>query len=344
MPGEPPPLIAVVGPTAGGKTAVGIELAERLGGEIVSADAVAVYQGLDIGSAKPTVAERERARFHLIDVARPDEDFTLADFERLANAAIAGIRARGRVPILVGGTGLYVRAVTATLTVPNVPPQAAIRKRLWAEVEASGAPALHARLAQVDPPSAAKIQPGDGKRIIRALEVWEVTGQPMSSFHTPEGVHGVPKPNTFVFGLRWEREELYRRIEARVDAMMAAGFLDEVRGLLAAGFGPDRKAMQSLGYRHLLEHLIGGDKPLGDAVEELKRDTRRYAKRQMIWFRADPQVAWLDVTDTHPVPAASSPPDDAPGPMALAAVTDAIITRLSAAATQTHADAEPKEG
>ena len=291
-----PPLIALVGPTASGKTEVGIGLAQRLNGEIVSADAVAVYRGLTIGSAKPTAEEQARARFHLIDVASPDDDFTLADFERQANAAIADIRRRGKTPILVGGTGLYVRAVTATLTVPNVPPQPALRERLWAEVEAAGAPVLHARLASVDPVSASKILVNDAKRIIRALEVWEVTGQPLSAFHTPEGVRGVPKANTRIFGLRWDRERLYRRIEARVDAMMAAGFLDEVRALLEAGYGPEQKSMQSLGYRHLLDHLVR-NKPLAEAVEELKRDTRRFSKRQMIWFRADPQVHWIEVND-----------------------------------------------
>lgn len=292
------PLVAVVGPTAIGKTAVGIALAERLEGEIVSADAVAVYRGLDIGAAKPNREERARVPFHLIDVVRPDEGFTLADFERLAGNAIAEIRARGRVPLLVGGTGLYVRSVTATLTVPNVPPQTAFREALWNEAESLGAPALHARLATVDPEAAVKISAGDAKRIIRALEVYAVTGRPLSSFHTVEGIRGVPKPNTRVFGLRMERDALYRRIEARVDAMMAAGFLDEVRSLLASGYGPDWKSMQSLGYRHLIRHLREGQ-PLDEAVAELKQDTRRYAKRQMSWFNADPQVRWIDVPNTE---------------------------------------------
>ena len=291
-----PPLIAVVGPTASGKTAAGIALAERLNGEIISADAVAVYRGLDIGSAKPDADERRRAAFHLIDVADPDEDFTLADFERLANRAIEEVRGRGRTPILVGGTGLYVRAVTATLTVPNVPPQEALRARLRAEAEEHGSATLHTRLRMVDPEAAARILPGDAKRIIRALEVYEVTGRPLSSFHTPEGVHGVPKPNTIQFGLRTEhRETLYGRIEARVDAMLAAGFLDEVRELLGRGYGSGFKSMQSLGYRHLLRHLVEGE-PLDTVVAELKRDTRRYARRQLIWFQGDPQVKWLELS------------------------------------------------
>jgi tRNA dimethylallyltransferase len=295
---QEPPLIALVGPTAVGKTAVGIALAERIDGEIVSADAVAVYKKLDIGAAKPTREEQAQVPFHLLDVAAPDEDFTLADFERLADEAITKIRNREHVPLVVGGTGLYVRSVTATLTVPNVPPQPAFRAALWAEVEEKGAPALHARLAESDPAAAAKILLNDAKRIIRALEVLEMTGQPMSSFHTPEGVRGVPRPNTTVLGLRMERAVLYRRIEARVDAMMAAGFVEEVQSLLAAGYSPEAKAMQSLGYRHIAQYL-SGQSTLDMAIEELKRDTRRYAKRQISWFNADPQVVWLDL-DAEP--------------------------------------------
>jgi tRNA dimethylallyltransferase len=289
-----PPLIAVVGPTASGKTAVAVALAERLNGEVVSADAVAVYRYLNIGAAKPDESEKARAVFHLVDVADPQDDFTLADFEALASAAISDIRSRGKTPILAGGTGLYVRSVTATLSVPAVAPQESLRERLWAEVAESGAEMLHARLQSVDPAAAAKILPGDAKRIIRALEVYEVTGQPMSSFHTPEGIRGVPKPNTYLFGLERERTELYRRIETRVDAMMEAGFLAEVENLLAQGYGADLKSMGSLGYRHLIRHLTEGQ-PLHEAIEELKRDTRRFAKRQISWFRADSGVAWLPV-------------------------------------------------
>lgn len=285
--------MAVVGPTATGKTAVGIALAERVGGEIVSADAVAVYRGLDIGAAKPTKAEQARVRFHLLDVVDPAEDFTVADFARLAEDAIGEIRARGNVPILVGGTGLYVRAVTATLALPAVAPQPELRARLTEEAERDGTPALHARLAAQDPLSAARILPNDRKRIIRALEVQAVTGQPLSAFHTPEGVRGVPRPNTALFGLTRDRETLYARIEARVDAMLTEGFLDEVRERLAAGHGPDLKSMQSLGYRHLAAHLTQGHS-WETTIAELKRDTRRYAKRQLSWFKADPSVRWVE--------------------------------------------------
>ncbi|MBC8135146.1 MAG: tRNA (adenosine(37)-N6)-dimethylallyltransferase MiaA [Fibrella sp.] len=291
---EEPPLIAVVGPTASGKTAVAVALSERLNGEIVSADAVAVYKYLNIGAAKPDESEKARAIFHLVDVADPADDFTLSDFEALASAAISDIRSRGKTPILAGGTGLYVRSVTATLSVPSVAPQEAIRERLWAEVTESGAERLHARLQMVDPASAKKILPGDAKRMIRALEVYEVTGQPMSSFHTPEGIRGVPKPNTFLFGLERERAGLYHRIEARTHAMMEAGFLSEVEKLLARGYDANLKSMGSLGYRHLVRHLTQ-EQPLLEALEDLIRDTRRFAKRQISWFRADSEVLWIPV-------------------------------------------------
>ncbi len=291
-----PPLIGVVGPTAAGKTAVGISLARLMAGEIISADAVAVYRDLNIGAAKPDASERSQAVFHLLDVVAPDDNYTLTDFEQQANSAIYEIRARGRVPILVGGTGLYIRSVTATLTVPNVPPQHALRDALWRESESQGAPFLHLQLANIDPVTASKIHPGDAKRIIRALEVYRVTGQPMSAYHTAEGVQGVPRAHTYLFGLQWERETLYKRIDNRVDSMMASGFLEEVRELYQRGFGPDLKSMQSLGYRHLLRYL-DGEVSLEESVAELKRDTRRYAKRQISWFNGDSQVRWIDMRD-----------------------------------------------
>jgi tRNA dimethylallyltransferase len=260
-----------------------------------------VYRGLDIGAAKPTAEERARVPFHLLDVADPDEDFNVADFERQANAAIADIRARGRVPIVVGGTGLYVRSVTAELSLPHVPPQPELRAALVAWADKQGTPALHARLLAVDPASAAKISPNDRKRIVRALEVFQMSGQPLSSFHTPEGVHGVPRANTAVFGLTFEpREALYARIDRRVEEMMAAGFVDEVQGLLNKGYDLQHKAMQSLGYRHLVRFLRG-EIDLDAAVGEIKRDTRRYAKRQLSWFKNDPAVVWLSVREDQSV-------------------------------------------
>jgi tRNA dimethylallyltransferase len=282
-------LVCLVGPTGVGKTAVAIELAEQLSGELVSADAVAVYRGLDIGSAKPTQAEQARARFHLIDVVDPEEDFSMADFARLAEAAFAEIRSRGKLPILVGGTGLYVRSVTATLSVPAVPSQPELRARLWAEVEASGACVLFERLKKIDPES--KILANDAKKIIRALEVYEVTQRPLSDFHTPEGVRGIPKPDTLMIGLDRDRADLYQRIEQRIDAMLAEGLADEVRKLLQMGVSENAKSLGSLGYRHLVQ-LERGRWTHTEMLEDLKRETRRYAKRQLTWFRRDPAVRW----------------------------------------------------
>jgi tRNA dimethylallyltransferase len=295
-------LLAIVGPTAVGKTALAIALAEKLGGELVSADAVAVYRGLNIGSAKPDAAERARARFHLIDVVDPTEEFSVADFSRLAEAAFEDIQGRGKLPILVGGTGLYVRAVTATLSMPEVPADDVFRAAHWQEVTEHGSPALHARLGEVDAVSAQKIHPGDAKRIIRALEVFAATGRPASTFHTPEGIHGVPKPGTRIIGLRREREALYRLIDSRVDTMLTAGFLNEVEGLLAAGVPAQAKSMQSLGYRHLVQFLHG-EVAYDETVDLLKRDTRRYAKRQLSWFGGDPTVSWIDREETDMVEA-----------------------------------------
>ena len=293
------PLVALVGPTASGKTAVGVALAGLLGAEIVSADAVAVYRGLDIGAAKPDAAERAAARFHLIDVADPAHDFNVHDFVAAAEEAVAGIRGRGRLPLIVGGTGLYVRPMTATLSLPPVAPDPEIRARLADEAERIGVAALHARLAEIDPVSAERIHPGDLRRIVRALEVHAATGRTLTDFHTPEGVHGIPRPGATTVGIERGREDLAARIEARVDAMMAAGFVDEVRGLLEAGVDPGSKAMSSLGYRHLIQYLVDG-RPLDEVVDELKRDTRRYAKRQRSWFRNDPSVRWVEVREDEP--------------------------------------------
>jgi tRNA dimethylallyltransferase len=287
-------LLALVGPTAIGKTAVGIALSEMLNGEIISADAVAVYKKLDIGAAKPSAEEQQQAKFHLIDVCEPDHDFTVAEFEEMATVAREDIVSRGKLPLLVGGTGLYVRAMTAILTIPEVPPQEAIREKYWAIANSEGASVLHEQLQLVDPVSAQKILSGDAKRIIRALEVWEVTGRPISDFHTPEGVHGVTREGVRVIGLRTERAVLYNLINNRVDAMMENGFLEEVKGLLAQGYTCDLKAMRSLGYKQLMAHLAG-EMTLETAIEEIKQSTRRFAKRQLTWFQNDPRVEWLDI-------------------------------------------------
>lgn len=291
--------VALVGPTAVGKTAVGISLAQRLEAELVSANSLQVYRRMDIGTAKPTPVERSQAAFHAIDVADPDQEWTLADFQALGERACAEITDRGHVPLIVGGTGLYVRALTTSLEIPAVLPDEAARARWRSLAETQGNPALRAELARVDPAAAARIHSNDIRRMVRALEVHAATGVSLSEWHSRNRAQATPQ-NVRLFGLNFaERDLLYARIEARVDQMLSEGFLDEVRGLLAAGYGRDLKPMQSLGYRHLAAYLAG-EWDWETAVAELKRDTRRFAKRQLIWFRADPRIHWLDVDGAAP--------------------------------------------
>jgi tRNA dimethylallyltransferase len=284
--------IALVGPTAVGKTAVGIMLAERLGAEIISADSVQVYRRLDIGAAKPTAEERRQTRFHLMDVVDPDGEWTLADVQKAGDAAHDDIITRGRVPLIVGGTGLYARALTTRLDIPTVPPDEPFRERWRGFARERGNLALQAELARVDPVAAGRIHGNDVKRMIRALEVFAALGMPMSDLHAENQASAGTVP-ALVIALNYtDRRSLYARIEGRVDGMMAAGFEDEVRGLLAAGYSTELRSLQSLGYRHLCAYLTGAC-DLATAVGDLKRDTRHFARRQLIWFRGDPRVHWL---------------------------------------------------
>lgn len=291
-----PPRIAVVGPTAVGKTAVGIEVARRLATEIVSADSMQVYRCLNIGTAKPTPREQEQVRFHGIDVAEPDQEWTLADFQQLGEAACDTLGARGRTPLIVGGTGLYIRSLTTDLDIPKTPPDEAFRAH-WRGVAAqSGTEYVQQALARVDPVSAIRIHVNDLGRLIRALEVYEATGVSLSEWHARNQAQAQSK-NVRLFGLNFaDRRRLYERIERRVDQMMAEGFLDEVHGLLAAGYGRDLKPMLSLGYKQLVAHLHG-ELTLADAVGQIKQETRHFARRQLIWFRADTRIQWLEAAD-----------------------------------------------
>ena len=286
--------IALVGPTAAGKTAVGILLAERFDGEIISADSVQVYRKLNVGSAKPTAEEQAAARFHLVDIVDPDQEWTLADMQEAASTATADIVDRGHTPLIVGGTGLYVRALTTQLDIPTVPPNEEFRERWRAIAEERGNEYVHGELARVDPESAARIHVNDTKRAIRALEVFDGTGDTLSALHAKNRAEAATEP-TLIVGLNYvDRRILYSRIEQRVDVMMAEGLVDEVRGLLDAGYGSDLKSMQALGYRHMCEHLAG-NMSLPDAVDLLKRDTRHFARRQLIWFRGDSRVQWVSM-------------------------------------------------
>jgi tRNA dimethylallyltransferase len=292
VPGSLGDRIALVGPTASGKTAVGIELAQCLGAEIVSADSMQVYRQMEIGTAKPTPDEQQQAVFHGIDVVAPDEDWTLADYQRLGDAACLDIARRGAVPLIVGGTGLYVRALTTILDIPVAPPNDALRMQWRKFAETNGNAALLAEVAKIDSETSTRLHVNDIGRQIRALEVWAATGRTLTDLHR-ENQEKQSAESSLLFGLNFaDREELYRRIDSRVDQMLSEGFVDEVRGLQARGYGPALRPMQSLGYKQVCAFLAD-EFTLPDAVALIKQETRRFAKRQLIWFRGDPRVHWL---------------------------------------------------
>ncbi len=294
-----PIVIVIVGPTASGKSAVGMELARRTGGEIVSADSMQVYLGMDIGTAKATPQERAAVPHHLIDVARPDEIFSVARYQELAAEAVSDIWDRGRLPIVVGGTGLYIDALIYGFLFPEEGRNPEVRAGLEKEAAECGVGALYARLEQVDPAAAARIHHNDLRRIVRALEVHMATGEPISSL---QGRHqGEPRYETRIFGIAAERDVLVGRINARVDRMVEQGLLEEVKALFAAGYGPELTSMQAIGYKEFGDY-IRGRASLDQALEALKAGTRRYAKRQMTWFKRNPDVEWVYAGD-HDGPA-----------------------------------------
>jgi tRNA dimethylallyltransferase len=279
----------LVGPTAVGKTAVALDLAEALGAEIVNADSMQVYRELDIGTAKPTPAERGRVRHHLLDVADPDEHYDAARYAAEAREVIAGLHRRGVPPLVVGGTGLYIKALLAGLFhQEEVVHQ--VRERLARELADQGLPALLARLESLDPVTAQRLAPGDTYRILRALEVVEATGRPISELHAAHDFGDRPY-TTLKLGLDLPREELYQRIDDRVKFMLSQGWLEEVRRLLKR-YPAGLKPLQALGYRHLVAYLEVR-LPLPEAIEQTQKETRRYAKRQLTWFRADPEIRWF---------------------------------------------------
>ena len=280
--------MTLVGATATGKTAAAIALARRFAGEIISADSRQIYRGMSIGTAKPTAAEQAAAPHHLIDVRAPDEPFSLAEYLTLARTTIEDVLARARLPLLVGGTAQYVYGVIEGWQVPPVPPQPTVRARL----EAAGAAALHARLAEVDPAAAAKIGPRNLRRLVRALEVWEVTGRPISAWQTK-----LPPPYRVLrLGLTLPRPALHARIAARVDQMLAAGLIDEVRALLDAGYDPALPALQTMGYGETIRFLRG-EWTLAEAHAAIIANTNRYVRHQETWFRRDPTIVWVEADD-----------------------------------------------
>jgi tRNA dimethylallyltransferase len=288
-----PRLVVVVGPTASGKSALAMALATAAGGEIVSADSQQVYRGMDLGTAKPSAAERAAVPHHLVDVCEPTDDMTAGRFVALADRAIAEIAARGRPIVVVGGTMLYVRALLVGLA-PAPPRDEALRARLAAEAaEPDGVAALHARLAALDPAAAARIDRRDARRVVRALEVAAVAGRTQSELHAEvDWRTAPPRYRARTIGLApLDRAELYGRIDARVLAMVEAGLVAEVAGLRAQGIRPPLRSQQAIGYAELHRHLDGA-LDLGEAVRLIQRNSRRYARRQLSWYRADPGVEW----------------------------------------------------
>lgn len=278
----------IAGPTASGKTGVALELARRFDGELVGADSVQVYRGFDIGSAKPTAAELGGVAHHLIDCLDPDESIDAMGFAGLADAAIADIAARGKQPIVVGGTGLWIRALVRGLV--DVPlPDPAIRGALEAEAEARGAPALHDRLTTIDPIAAERIHPNDALRIVRALEVFEQTGRPLGELQRDHALGAPRYPNLFIV-LDRERDALDDAIETRLDAMLEHGWVDEVRALLAR-WPAEARAFGSVGYAQIVAHLREGV-PMEDTRQKIRKVTRTYARRQRTWFRSEPGIDW----------------------------------------------------
>jgi tRNA dimethylallyltransferase len=289
-----PKVICIVGPTGAGKTAMALELADRWGGEIVSADSMQVYRRMDIGTAKPTLEERRRIRHHLLDVADPDEPFDASRYIRLANGIIADLQRAGRPVFIVGGTGLYIRALLGGL-IDGPGADEALRRELKQEMARNGKDHLYLSLRTRDPDAAGRIHPHDGVRIIRALEVLELTGRSIVA-HQQEHRFREEPYDSLRIGLCLDRERLNDRIERRTDRMIADGFAQEVRQLLDMGYTESLKAMQSLGYRDMVSFLAERQS-LEEAVRRIKRDSCRYAKRQMTWFAADREAVWLDPED-----------------------------------------------
>lgn len=286
-----PPLVVICGPTAAGKTDLALRLAEKIPLEVISADSRQLYRRLDIGTAKPTTEERLRLPHHLLDLVEPEESFTAAEFSVRGRQAAAEIANRGRLPLVVGGTGLYIRTLTEGL-VPAPAGDPVLREELLKIEAEEGAGTLYRRLQEIDPPLASRLSPRDQIRIVRALEVEALTGYRLSDLQRKHAFADRPF-RTLKIAIDIERQELYRRIDRRAEAMVATGLVEEVGSLLAQGISPGCKGLQTIGYREIVRHLQG-ELSLADAVELIQLETRRYAKRQLTWLRNDKEMIWVD--------------------------------------------------
>ena len=282
-------MLFIVGPTAVGKNLLALGLALSFDGEIVNADSRQIYRFMEIGTAKPSVTDQALVPHHLIDILEPDARFSLALFLELAHQAIQDIQARGKLPIVVGGTGQYIRAILEGWQVPRVPPDGQLRQELEEEAKRDGAESLHRRLHQLDPEAASKIDPRNLRRVIRALEVFQVTGKPPSTVR-----HKHPTPySPLIVGLTMSRQALYRRIDQRVEEMLETGLVEEVRGLLKLGYSPESPGLSTMGYKEITRHLRG-ELILEEASQRIKYETHRFARHQYAWFRLpDPRINWL---------------------------------------------------
>ncbi|MDD2233514.1 MAG: tRNA (adenosine(37)-N6)-dimethylallyltransferase MiaA [Desulfitobacteriaceae bacterium] len=288
------PLVIIVGPTAVGKTALGVDLARTINGEIISVDSVQVYKYLNIGSAKPTIAEQQNVPHHLIDFLEPDQLYSAAQFQNEANSLINNVRERNHIPIVLGGTGLYARSLLDPYDFSEYSP-GHLRKKWTDFLRKNGKEALFEKLTKLDPLSAERLHINDTVRVIRALEVFELTGKTLSSQRQPENNYQ-PLDNSIIYiGLTAPREILYKRINLRCEQMISEGLLEETQQILQKGYSPKLKPMRSIGYRHAVWYLYGFV-TLNEMLRLLKRDTRHFAKRQLTWFLRDPRITWYDIT------------------------------------------------
>jgi tRNA dimethylallyltransferase len=290
-----PPIVVLTGPTAVGKSALALQVANDLAAEVLSADSRQVYRYLDIGTAKPSPAEQRAVRHHLLDLVDPDEPFSVADYQAAAEAAILDTARRGKVPLLVGGSPHYVQAVVDRLHLPLVPPDPAIRAQLDALAHAEGALGLYARLASLDPEAAQRVDRSNPRRLVRALELVMATGKPAASLARGSG----PPRRALLLALTRPRAELYARIDARVDAMLAQGWIEEVEGLLNRGYDPQLPSLSATGYREVVEYLKGLSS-LGEARRRICYRAHAFARRQYTWLRRDPRVEWLEASEVQP--------------------------------------------
>jgi tRNA dimethylallyltransferase len=317
------PLVALVGPTAVGKSRVAVLLAKALDTEVLTADSRQVYRGMDIGMDKPTLAERQGVPHRLIDLVEPDQPFNVGEYRRLALADIDRLYRVGKLPLVVGGTGLYVRALIRGLW-EGPGADWSLRRRLEDEARVKGTGHLHRELALVDPESAARLHPHDEVKIIRALEVHRLSGRPLSESHRRHAF-AEASFSPLLIGLMRERDALYRRIEQRVEEQLARGLMQETKGLLDKGYGRRLGSMKGLGYRQLAGH-VAGEYSYEEAVRRLKRDTRHFAKRQLTWFRKEPGITWLSIGESEPLEAAAT------------RILGLVDRFLSGLATRTEAD------